>query len=791
MSSAPSSLVTDTPTEAPHESEGGPARRHAALGAPDFRAIFEASPDRTLVLAPDAPEFTILAASNEYLAATMTTREATVGRPMFAVFSDDNPANAERSGVANLRASLEAVLRTRAPHRMPVQRYDIQRPDGAWDERCWEPLNAPVLAAGGDVLAIVHRVEDVTARARAEADVRDAHERLVAALAASETGIFRWDVQSDALEWDESLSRLLGLAASQPTRTLAEFLALVHPDDRAAVRAARDRAVRDGADISIEFRVVGASGHLAWLAARGRTYADEGGRPRYITGACVEITERKAAEAALRGAKEAAEVASRTRSEFLATMSHEFRTPLNAILGYAQLLDMGVLGPTTPAQHAHLERLQASGRHLLQLVDDVLDVAKVDADRLAVRRDRLATGAAVASALALVQPQATAKGIRVEDFGVPGPGVPYVGDEHRVRQILVNLLANAVKFTEPGGVVTVSCGTAPEPDPGVLPGGAGASRPAPGHGWAFIRVQDTGPGIAPELFGRLFEAFVQGDGALTRAHGGTGLGLAISRRLARLMGGDLVVENRPGRDALRSGATFTLWLPAPDATSVEAGAGTSRPERRTPASVAAVLAQPSGSNATLPPSAYPVLHALGVRLGADAETVAERYVAALRDDTRFPGAATLPSVQLRDHTTPVVGLVAAQIMIIGETRGAAPELLGDGGQVQRVMAELHGAQRYRLGWSEADVERETPLLLAEIERALDGALGHVGEGIAAGALAIADAVADAGAATRAPFDDPAVVAASRYARDVVRHVLDQVTRTALRSHRFARAAATP
>ncbi|MGH9421831.1 MAG: histidine kinase dimerization/phospho-acceptor domain-containing protein, partial [Thermoanaerobaculia bacterium] len=169
-----------------------------------------------------------------------------------------------------------------------------------------------------------------------------------------------------------------------------------------------------------------------------------------------------------RHAREGAEGASRAKAEFLATMSHEFRTPLNAIVGYAQLLDMGVLGPATPAQHAHIERLQASAKHLLQLVDDVLDVAKVDADRLDVRRDLLMTGAAVAAAVTLMQPQATAKGVRLIDLNTSEPGFAYVGDEHRVRQVVINLLSNAVKFTPSGGQVTIQCGSMRGRGPGEL-----------------------------------------------------------------------------------------------------------------------------------------------------------------------------------------------------------------------------------------------------------------------------------------------------------------------------------
>ena len=494
-----------------------------------------------------------------------------------------------------------------------------------------------------------------------------------------------------------------------------------------------------------------------------------------------------------RRARQSAEGAARTKSEFLTTMSHEFRTPLNAVLGYAQLLELGVLGPNTPAQQSHLARLQSSARHLLGLIDDVLDVAKVDADRLVVRRDKMLTGAAVAAAVAVVQPQATTKGVRLVDLGSGDAGVPYIGDEHRVRQVLVNLLANAVKFTPSGGEVTVACGAAKEPEPGVWPGGTaaehahGANGDA-GNGWAFIRIADTGPGIGPELLGRLFEPFVQGDPALTRTHGGTGLGLAISRRLARLMNGDLVARSQPG-----AGATFTLWLPgAMDAaalgegsTAIQTGldeptdprSASARAPRRTPASGMPVFA---AETVQMDDASYDVLYALAVRLAAESETVAERYLAALRMDGRFPGARSLSSVQLRDHVTPFVGLVASQLMIIGETRGEGPELLGDGAQVRRVMAELHGAQRYRLGWSEADIEREGQILIAETQRAL---------GVALSTSSVGDGSTSESGEPETP--SPATRAAAGYASAAARQMLEQGTRVAVRSYRFAKATSTP
>ena len=516
--------------------------------------------------------------------------------------------------------------------------------------------------------------------------------------------------------------------------------------------------------------IIEADGTRSGIIAHGTDVTDQVRARREVERLLVE-SERARTEA---------DAANRTKSEFLATMSHEFRTPLNAILGYAQLLDMGVLGPATPAQQAHLERLQSSARHLLRLVDDVLDVAKVDADRLEVRRDVLITGAAIASALALVQPQATAKGVRVFDFGSDMPGVRYVGDEHRVRQILVNLLSNAVKFTPPGGEIRMTCGLAAEPGMGaqvdpVEPAGGGADGDAE-LAWAFIRIEDTGPGIPPNLLDRLFEPFVQGDSALTREAGGTGLGLAISRRLARLMGGDVTVRNRAG-----GGATFTLWLPGVrhETTALPPA---ERSGFRTPIGMVAIGAPGASAMAAegLDDAAFAVLHALGVRLAADAETIAERYVAALRADSRFPGVSELPTVQLRDHATPVVGLLATQLMVIGETKGQAPELLGDGGQVQRLIDELHGAQRLRLGWGEAEIEREMPLLLAEIERALLAAVDT------ATATVHPPSASDGDGATS--IASPAVRAATRYAADVVRHIIDRSTRTAIRAYRFAKAA---
>jgi signal transduction histidine kinase len=266
------------------------------------------------------------------------------------------------------------------------------------------------------------------------------------------------------------------------------------------------------------------------------------------------IREQELAERAQELAEEArtltaeAQEANRAKSQFLSTMSHEIRTPLNAIIGFTSLFDLELDGPLAPRQSQYLERIRASSAHLLKLIEDVLDLAKVEAGRMEVRRERAPAEAAVSVAVGLVEPQAAAAGITI-DYR-EGSTDAYLGDEDRVRQILVNLLANAVKFTARGGRVTVTCGTAREPDADARQ----LSHEAP---WVFIRVADTGMGIAPDMRESVFAAFVQTEQGLTRRRDGTGLGLTISRELARCMDGDLTLRSELGK-----GSQFTLWLPA-------------------------------------------------------------------------------------------------------------------------------------------------------------------------------------------------------------------------------------
>ncbi|HET7565388.1 MAG TPA: ATP-binding protein [Gemmatimonadaceae bacterium] len=404
---------------------------------------------------------------------------------------------------------------------------------------------------------------------------------------------------------------------------------------------------------------------------------------------CAQARERSRLYADAQAARVAAEHASNAKSQFLATMSHEIRTPINAIQGYAQLLEIGVASPITEQQHGYLTRLAGSATHLLGLINDVLDLAKVDAGELTVAHSSASLGVAVRTALDLTGPLASARGVRLVD-ACDGDAVTYIGDEHRVRQILINLLSNGVKFTSAGGSVTVSCGTASE---------APADAQVQGEGpWAFVRVTDTGVGIPPEERARVFEAFHQVQSGRTRTQGGTGLGLTISLRLARLMNGGLTLESTP-----RVGSTFTLWLPS---AGVALARQTESAEAHTARAHRAARSE------------APALREVGEVLRDALDPILTTYIERLRTDPAIPRARELRRSQLEDHVLSLVSDIAQSLIILADAGAEAPSLLGDSTTILRSIAEAHGARRQMQGWPEAALEREYTVLCEVVVEAV-------------------------------------------------------------------------
>ncbi|HEU4632165.1 MAG TPA: GAF domain-containing sensor histidine kinase [Gemmatimonadaceae bacterium] len=436
---------------------------------------------------------------------------------------------------------------------------------------------------------------------------------------------------------------------------------------------------------------------------------------------------RRAESAAIeaRRARDDAEAALRARDQFVSMMSHELRTPVNAIIGYAQLLQLGVAGPVTEQQRDYLARLVGTSEHLRGLVDDVLDLARIDAGWMTVAREPCLTGGLVATALDLVRPQASARGVRLVDARPGDPGEPFTGDPHRVRQILANLLSNAVKFTPAGGTVTIDCGRSEAPPPDSELRGDGP--------WTYIRVADTGIGIPPEEQPRVFERFYQVQGALNRQVGGTGLGLAISRRLARLMGGDLTLESVPGE-----GATFTLWLPG-------AAAGVSEGVVEAVAGAMADHGARARQEPGLPPRVIGLAE-VGAHLREQLERIVAAYAARLRGDPTIPAAAHLRRSELEDHQLSFLADVAQTLVVVEDMGGPESDLLRDGSTIQRVIAELHGAMRQARGWTEAQLVREYAILAEELTAAVRRG-GVAGAGDVSLAVEVLDRLIDRARAT--------------------------------------------
>ena len=288
-------------------------------------------------------------------------------------------------------------------------------------------------------------------------------------------------------------------------------------------------SIATGKPFEMTFPLRGANGGYRQFLTRVVPLTDSAGQVMRWFGTNTDVTPERAA-------REAAEEANRAKTEFLTAMSHELRTPLNAIAGYAELLDMGIHGPVTEPQREAIGRIQRSQWHLLGLINDVLNFAKLEAGRVEYELADVRVQQSLGDVEPLVAPQFLEKRIRCEFVDCPDDLLARA-DREKLSQILINVLSNAVKFTPAGGAVTVRCRN-----------GAGAVE---------IAVEDTGIGIPADRLEHVFAPFVQIDRRLNSPHQGTGLGLAISRDLARGMGGDLTAESTPG-----IGSTFTLTLPA-------------------------------------------------------------------------------------------------------------------------------------------------------------------------------------------------------------------------------------
>ncbi|MBU0702499.1 MAG: PAS domain S-box protein [Chloroflexi bacterium] len=419
------------------------------------------------------------------------------------------------------------------------------------DQASFVVTHSPVRGPDGEVVAVVEVFHDITERKRAVETLRETRDYLENLINYANAPIIVWDPELEINRFNHAFERLTGYTADE---VIGQKLHLLFPEAR------RDESLSEIARTlsgeyweSVEIPILRKDGDIRlalWNSAN--IYAEDGTTLLATIAQGTDITERKRAEEELRKhhehleelvkertaelviAMEKAQEADRLKSAFLATMSHELRTPLNSIIGFAGIILQGMAGPLNQEQEKQLNMIYASAKHLLDLINDVLDISKIEAGQLEVTSESFDMREAVEKAVRTVTPLADKKGVALVAEVAPAVG-QIVSDPRRVEQILINLVNNAVKFTEKG-CVRVECEVS--------------------DGWLVARVVDTGIGIRPEDMGGLFEAFQQVDTGLARRHEGTGLGLSICKKLVEMLGGEVWAESEWG-----VGSTFTFTLP--------------------------------------------------------------------------------------------------------------------------------------------------------------------------------------------------------------------------------------
>ncbi len=543
--------------------------------------------------------------------------------------------------------------------------YRLRRHDGQY--RWVTERVAPRVDSAGALIGFCGVALDThEARQAAEAELQTTLDRYNRAISGASDGLWEWDVVTDAMYFSPSYSRVLGYAPEEMPKTAADWRGIVHPDEAEKTRAAIADFLKAGEQAyTLSFRARHKDGTWRDLRSRGEARRDGLGRVTGISGVHTDVTEQKRLEDNLRAlnahleaqardltaARDAAEAANQAKTEFLANMSHEIRTPMNAVIGLARLL--GISTPLTDKQREFIRVLQQSADSLLDLINDLLDISKIESRNLQLEQVAFRVPDIVAEVVRMTGMAARDKGLRLEaDYAdAVAAGQAFVGDPTRLRQILLNLASNAVKFTEAGEVrITAAC------------------APAAGGGLEelTLRVSDTGIGIPADKLDSIYNKFVQADSSVNRKYGGTGLGLAISKSLTELMGGTIEVASKPGR-----GSVFTVRLPLPRAGREDAAAAITEPAEGAPPEAAATVLLVEDSPANVLVASHFISefgYGCDVAMtGDDAVTRVRggRPYAAIVMDVQMPGMSGFEATRLiRDweagqgRRVPIIGMTA-------------------------------------------------------------------------------------------------------------------------------------
>ncbi|NRB22566.1 response regulator [Shewanella sp.] len=431
-----------------------------------------------------------------------------------------------------IKAEDERVLAERTP-----LRYQ-EKVELAGKPVLLDTLKLPFYNRRGELLGLIAVWRDVTREYESAEQLRLSEERYHLAMDAVEDGLWDWYLDSQQIICNPAYYSMLGYKSNEFPALVSTIDDLIHPDDRTRVQEYREQYLSDptGA-FDVEFRMRGKSGQYHWLLSRGRVVEfTTNNQPKRMVGTHRDITRHKSNEVALLEAKQDAESANVYKSEFLANMSHEIRTPMNAIIGMLQLAQRTDL---TPKQQDYLEKAGFSAQSLLRIINDILDFSKIEAGKLELERVAFPLDKVLDHALDLNALKSQQKGVELLLYAPVTAGLILEGDPLRLGQVLINMLSNAVKFTQTGEI-ELGCEDVGERDHRIT---------------LKFWVRDTGIGINNEQQASLFDAFAQADGSTTRKYGGTGLGLSISKHLVSMMGGQMQVQSEMG-----VGSTFSFTI---------------------------------------------------------------------------------------------------------------------------------------------------------------------------------------------------------------------------------------
>ena len=411
----------------------------------------------------------------------------------------------------------------------------------ATGEVVWAQVHVSLIHdSNGQPAYSIGQLQDITESKQAAESIRESRRQLAEAQKLAQLGSWQWSLETGEVSWSEELYRIFGLDPEKEMPSYSKFFERVHPDERRKVEAIVDRSLARREPFHEEMQIVRADGDIRIIDAHGQVTLDSRGRPDKMAGTIQDVTERRMVERKL-ALQEDAEKEHRARSDFLSRISHELRTPLNSILGFAQLMEMDELDDV---QRENLGLIMKGGNHLLRLINEVLEISRIEAGTMSVSLEPVHVGSSVGEVVNLLEPLAAQHGVAMQN-DVPQDAEHHVSaDTQRLTQVLLNLVSNAIKYNKENGSVRISLET-PSPDR------------------TLILVTDTGLGISEENQTRLFTPFDRLGAADTTIEG-TGLGLALSKLLTEAMGGTLAVESEPW-----IGSTFTIGLASAEAPTAD------------------------------------------------------------------------------------------------------------------------------------------------------------------------------------------------------------------------------